>query len=110
MASHDGTVVKLDELHRGSRLYLPDGLDRTVPAVSPVLTRDLSGLSPALVVTCECDPLRDEGEAYVTGCERPTCRLRTCANPAMIHGFLQLAGRLGRAGLCSISWARRRVF
>lgn len=37
--------------------------DRTDPRVAP-LRGKVSGLPPALVVTCEFDPLRDEGIAY----------------------------------------------
>jgi acetyl esterase/lipase len=38
-------------------------VDRTDPRVSP-LRGKLAGLPPAFVVTCEFDPLRDEGIAY----------------------------------------------
>jgi acetyl esterase/lipase len=41
-----------------------DAAGRTDPRVAPLRARDLSNLPPATIVTCEFDPLRDEGAAY----------------------------------------------
>ena len=59
----DGYALTMAVMNWFWDLYC-DPADRSNPKASPLLAADLSGLPPALVITCEFDPLRDEGDAY----------------------------------------------
>ena len=59
------------------------------PRLSP-LRGDVSGVAPALVVTAEYDPLRDEGEAYAAKPAEAGVAVDVVRYDAMIHGFVDM--------------------
>ena len=62
------------------RHYLRDLTGEPPPAAVPARADDLSGLPPACIVTCEFDPLRDEGLEYAR-------RLGEAGVPVELHQF-----------------------
>ena len=70
--------------------YAPDPATHTDPRLSPMRAADLAGLPPAVVVTAEFDPLRDEGEAYAGLLAAAGVRTETRRYDGMIHGFFDL--------------------
>ncbi|MFB9240613.1 alpha/beta hydrolase [Massilia antarctica] len=57
------------------RGYLPNAADRTHPYASPLQSSRLKNLPPALILSAEDDPLRDEAEQY--GAKLATCGVTT---------------------------------
>ena len=69
-----------------ARHYLNSDAERTNPLASP-LYGDTAGLPPALVVTAEYDPLRDEGERYSQKLTESGVQVMHKRYSGMIHMF-----------------------
>jgi acetyl esterase len=77
--------------------YLTDPREGASPDVSPLRADDLSRLAPALVITCELDPLESEGSAYAAALAAAGVRVEHIQEAGMIHGYIRMAGVIGRA-------------
>lgn len=85
--------------------YLASPADGDNPYASPLRASDLSGLPPAMVVTAEYDPLRDEGAAYADRLQEAGVKVTASRYDGVVHGFFWMGGVLagGRAVLAEMA-------
>ena len=74
--------------------HYADEADRNDPKAAPLRAADLSGLPPTLIVTCEFDPLADEGAAYARGAVRGGVETRHIMCEGLIHTSVPAVGVL----------------
>jgi len=108
----DGYLLTKDGMIWFWDLYLSNDADASNPYAAPLAAEDLSGLPPALVITAEFDPLRDEGEAYAQ-------RLRAAGVPTtcsrydgMIHSFFGMSAVMdkGKQAVSEAAVAVKQAF
>jgi acetyl esterase len=71
--------------------------DRRDPYAAPVHATDLSGVAPALVITAEFDPLRDEGEHYGAMLQAAGVDCAVSRYEGVFHGFFGMAAAMDKA-------------
>lgn len=91
--------------------YLPSREAGLEPSASPMYARDVGGLPPAMIITAECDPLRDQGEAYARKLQAAGVPIELKRYEGMIHVFLQFAAVLdtAKAAMKDMASALRRA-
>ncbi|MEV8512128.1 alpha/beta hydrolase [Dactylosporangium sp. NPDC051484] len=88
--------------------YLTDPDDARNPLASPLRAESLVGLPPALVITAEYDPLRDQGERYAARLAEDGVPVTVTRYEGMIHGFFAMSGTLD-AGKSALDQAAKQL-
>ncbi len=109
--SENGRIIERAGLERQFDLSLANEADRDSALASPVLM-DCAGLPPTLLITNECDPLRDEGEALGRRMAEAGVTVTHRRFDGMIHAFMQMSAQINAAEelfALIADWLHRRV-
>ena len=72
--------------------YLSNRATGLEPTASPMNATDVRGLPPAMILTAEYDPLRDQGEAYARKLQSAGVAVELKRYDGMIHAFFSFSG------------------
>ncbi|MCO5121425.1 MAG: alpha/beta hydrolase [Burkholderiaceae bacterium] len=102
-----GYFLELETMKWFYAHYAGDRQDVTDPRIAPLQAASLAGLPPAVIVTAEFDPLRDEGEAYGRALQAAGVKAEVIRCDGMIHGFFDM-GRWSPAAQAHVQGSIRR--
>jgi acetyl esterase len=104
LTATDGSILEFGEGHlltTADMTYFTasyaDGADMAGVRLSPLNADSLAGQPPAVVMTCNLDPLRDQGRAYAARLIGDGVRTSYHDLPGHIHGAMNLRGAVPSA-------------
>nr|WP_315591724.1 alpha/beta hydrolase [uncultured Cupriavidus sp.] len=90
---------RADVSHAFHNYALDYGVPPSTWKLSPLLASTHTDLPPALVITAECDAVRDDGEAYAAKLAEAGVSATCVRYQGMLHTFYSMRGRLDAAAL-----------
>src|SRR6266581_2544411 len=108
----EGYLLTKDDMIWFLNHYLSGEEDTKHPYAFPLKAENLSGLAPAMVITAEFDPLRDEGEIYAFQMQKAGVTVTSRRYHGTIHGFVSLSGMidLGKQAITDVAAELRSAF
>lgn len=85
---YDGYIMLKEEFLIARDFYLNTAEEQWHPYASPSLAPDLHSLPPALIITAECDPVRDAGEHYGQRLREAGIPVTISRYNGMVHSFM----------------------
>jgi acetyl esterase len=108
-ANGEGYFLRARDVAWFDDMYLGDSKAHTHPYASPLLAASLNGLPPALVITAEFDPLRDQGEDYAQRLQQAGVTVTLSRYQGAIHAFFGMPVDIGRRAVSEAGrWLRAR--
>lgn len=108
----EGPLLTRAGIHYFWKHYVSSAEEGRHPYASPMNAASLEKLPPALVIDAECDPLRDQGEAYARRLAESGVPVTLKRYEGAMHVFFQMGGALdtGRAALADAAAALQQAF
>ena len=112
VTENDGYLLNRAVMRYFWNHYLSSAEESRQPYASPIHAQSLAGLPPAFVITAECDPLRDEGEAYGERLREAGVPVRVKRYAGAIHVFFQMSAVIdaGREAVSDATEELRKAF
>lgn len=93
-----GPVLGTEAVRGMWQTYLGDPANATSPLASPDRAATLAGLPPALVLSTQCDPMRDEGEDYARAMQAAGVEVQIRRLDGLVHAVYNMSAIVSRVG------------
>ena len=112
MTENDGVFLSRAAIRYFWNHYTASPEDARNPYASPLQAQTLEGLPPAFVITAECDPLRDQGQAYARRLEAAGVPTASKCYDGAIHVFFQMSAVIdsGKQAVADAAAALHKAF